>query len=390
VTPVEPRLTLGLPEREAYVDVTVPVPAGNRLAILVSAQREDFGGEVKLELKDLPPGIAAETMPLGPDDAMVPVLLTAAADAKPGGSLAALVGRHVEGSRTIEGRLRQRTSLVRGANNREVWNHYTERMATAVTQPVPLRLEIVQPKVPLVQSGSMELRIVAQRAAGFKAPITLHMLYNPPGVSTPSTVTIPEGRSEVLMPLTADGGAAVRKWKIAVVGETTVGDGAVLLSSQLADLEVAPPFVQFAFPTVTVDQGQQADLLVKIEKKKDFAGAAKVELLGLPNEATAPSREFTKDSTEVLFPIKTTANSPVGQHKSLLCRAVIVADGEPITHMLGTGELRIQKPLPPKPAEAAKPKPPPPKPQPQAAPKVLSRLEQLRQERKHATPAEKK
>ena len=97
VTPVEPRLTLGLPERKAYVDVTVPVPAGNRLAILVSAQREDFGGEVKLELKGLPPGIAAETMPLGPDETTVPVLLTAAADAKPGGSLAALVGRHVEG-----------------------------------------------------------------------------------------------------------------------------------------------------------------------------------------------------------------------------------------------------------------------------------------------------
>jgi hypothetical protein len=342
-------------------------------------------------------------IPWGPDDATVPVLLTAVADAKPSGSLVDWIGRHAVANTgkmpvppVVEGRLRQRTSLVRGANNREVWNHYTERMATAVTQPVPLRIDIVQPKAPLVQSGSMELKIVAQRAAGFKGPITLHMLYNPPGVSTPSSVTIPEGRSEVVMPLTADGGAVVRKWKIAVLGEATVGDGTVLVSSQLADLEVAPPFFQFTFSTVTVDQAQQVDLLVKVEKKKDFAGTAKVELLGLPNEATAPPREFTKDSTEVVFPIKTTAKSPVGQHKSLLCRAVIVAEGEPITHMQGTGELRIQKPLPPKPAEAAKPKPPPPKPQaaektPQpAAPKVLSRLEQLRQERKQAAPAEKK
>ncbi len=66
----------------------------------------------------------------------------------------------------------------------------------------------------------------------------------------------------------------MRKWKIAVIGEATVGDGPVLVSTQLANLEVAEPFVKFALPTVSVDQGQQTELVVKVEKKKDFAGSA--------------------------------------------------------------------------------------------------------------------
>ncbi len=388
VTPAQPRLVLNLPERSQFVDVTCPVPAGNRMAFMVGAQRADFGGPLKLEIKNLPPGVTAEVLPMGADETAVPVLLTAGADAKLSGSLADLVGRSVEGNLSVEGHLRQRTSLVRGANNREMWNHYTERMAVAVAEKAPFRLEIVEPKVPLVQSGSMELKITASRAPGFKAPITIQMLYNPPGVSTPTTVAIPEGQSDVILPLTADGGAAVRKWKVAVLGTATVGDGPVTVSSQLANLEVAEPFFRFAFNSTSVDQGRQADLAIKIEKKRDFPGKAAVELLGLPNEVTAPPQEITKDTPQIIFPVKTTANSPVGQHKTLLCRAIVTIEGQPITHLLGTGELRIEKPLPPKPAQAAKPQatPQPAKP----AEKTLTRLEKLRLERAQAVSPAKK
>jgi hypothetical protein len=389
VSPVQPKLTMNLPERTAYVDITCPVPAGNRVAIMVGAQREDLGGPLKIEIKNLPAGISSEILPMGADESVVPVLLTAVADAKPSEALADLIGR-TEANPPVVGHLRQRTSLVRGANNREVWNHWTERMAVAVTERVPFRVEIVEPKVPIVQSGSMELKIVATRDPSFKAPITLQMLYNPPGVSTPPTVTMPGDKNEVILPMTADGGAAVRKSKIAVLATAPVGDGAVTVSSQLANLEVAEPFVRFAFNTTSVDQGQQTDLAIKVEKKRDFPGKAKVELLGLPNEVTAPQEEITKDSTQLVFPVKTTVRSPVGQHRTLLCRAVMLVENQPVTHMLGTGELRIEKPLPPKPAQAAKPQAAPP-PQPaKPAEKTLTRLEKLRLERAKPPSGEKK
>ena len=37
ITPVKPRLVMGLPERSQFVDITVDVPQGNRVAALVSA-----------------------------------------------------------------------------------------------------------------------------------------------------------------------------------------------------------------------------------------------------------------------------------------------------------------------------------------------------------------
>jgi hypothetical protein len=381
VAPVEPRLTLGLPERTTYVDVVAAAPRGNRMAVMVGAQREDFGGDVTLDLQNLPPGMTAQTVPVAADQTAVPVLLTAAADAQPAAALVDVIGRHKEGERVFEGHLSQRTSLVRGENNREVWSHFTNRMAAAVTEPVPFRIDIVQPKVPLVQSGSMGLKVVATREASFKAPIVMRLLYTPPGVSMPDAVTIPEGQNEAVIPLTADGGATVRTWKIAVLGEATVGDGPIVVSSQLADLEVSEPLFRFKFQPAAVDQGQTTSVVVKIEKNKPFDGAATVELLGLPNEVTSQPREFTKDSTEVVFPLVTTAKSPPGLHKTLLCRAVVKSQGEPITHLLGGGELRIQPPPPPKPADASKPPPKPePKPQP-AAQRPLSRLEQLRLEK---------
>ena len=78
VTPVTPSLTLGLPERQQYVDVVLPVPQGNRLAMLVSAQRVDFGGELQLKFNYLPSGVSVETFPMAANRVDVPVLLTAA------------------------------------------------------------------------------------------------------------------------------------------------------------------------------------------------------------------------------------------------------------------------------------------------------------------------
>src|SRR5262249_11557236 len=129
------------------------------------------------------------------------------------------------------------------------------------------------------------------------------------------------------------------------------------------------------------------DVVIKVEKRKDFEGPAKIELLGLPNEVTSEPRDITKDTTELVFPVKTTANSPAGRHKTVICRATIMAAGEPIVHTLGTGELRIDPPRPPKPAAAAAA----PTPMPDAAApmpeKRLSQLEKLRLERQQAKAA---
>jgi hypothetical protein len=387
LTTIKPELTMGLPERTQYIDTTVSVPQGNRTAFLVSASRANFGGDLNVTIDGLPAGMTVECPTMPANQSVVPVLLTAAADAAPAGSLSDVVGRPVDENLGIEGHLSQKTSLVRGQNNVRVWDHEANRMALALTEKVPFTIEIVQPKVPLVRNGRMDLKVVAHRDEGFTAPISIAMLYNPPGVGSASTATIPEGQNEAVLPLNANGGAEIRTWKIAVTGSATVGNGGVLVSSQLADLEVADQFFQFQFETAAVEQGKQTDVVVKVTMNRELPGPTTVELLGLPNEVTTTPFELVGDTAEMVFPVMTTANSPAGKHKTLICRAVVTMNEEPVTHMLGTGELRIDTPLPPKPDAPPAPKVEA-KPQPmQPMEKRLTRLETLRLEREEAKKA---
>jgi hypothetical protein len=392
VKPVKPALVMGLPERQQYVDVTVEVPQGNRTAFLVSASRRDFGGDLSVELKDLPAGVTFETVAMPANQTIVPVLLTAAPGTTLAGSLADVIGRQVvagaDQSQAIDGHLEQTTGLVRGQNNILVWGHTAHRMAASVTAEAPFKIEVVEPKVPLVRDGSMGLKVVATRKEGFTAPISVRLLYNPPGVGSAGDIAIAEGQSEAVIPLTANGGAEVKAWKIAVMGEAAVGNGRVLVSSQLANMVVAEPFVAFAFNAAAVEQAQQTDLVIKVTHNKPFEGEALVELLGVPFEVTSEPLKLTKELGELVFKIKTTDKSPAGRHKTLLCRATIMANGEPIVHGLGSGELRIDVPLPPKanePAPAPMPAPAAVAAAPEKPPeKRLTRLEQLRLDREKA------
>ena len=383
ITPVEPTLTMSLPERQQYVPVTLSVPRGNRMALMVGASRANFGGELAIDFPDLPAGMTFQTVPLAADRSDVVVLFSAAADAPLDGTLADLVGRPTDANLAIEGHLRQRTGLVRGQNNIDVWGHDAERMAVAVTEQVPYSIEIVQPKVPLVRNGSMELKVVAQRAEGFNAAIGITLLYAPPGVGASGSVSIPEGQNEAVIPLTANGGAAIQKWPLVVMGRAGHAGGTVEVASQMAELEIADSFFNFAFQKAAVEKGQQSAVLINIESKTPFEGEAKVELLGLPaGTSTGPEPlAFNKDAKELVFPVQAAADARAGKYNSLVCRAIMIRDGEPITHTLGTGELRVDEP-PPKPVDQPQPEAKPePQPEQVAAPpppKPLSRLEQLR------------
>jgi hypothetical protein len=229
----------------------------------------------------------------------------------------------------------------------------------------------------------MNLKVVAARKEGFTAPISVFFLYNPPGVSSSGSIAIAEGQTEALIPVTANGGAAIGTHKIVVIGRAGFNGGAIECASQLADLTISDQFFTFAFDKSAVEQGKEVDVVVKMEKKIDFDGNAKCELVGLPAGATTTPIEFNKDAKELIFKVKVAADARPGRYPSLLCVATPIVQGEPVVHTLGTGEIRIDAPLPPKPAApmtAAAPMP-----QPAAAPmpmaKRLSRLEQLRLEK---------
>ncbi|MCY2990105.1 MAG: PPC domain-containing protein [Planctomycetota bacterium] len=382
---VEASLTMVLPERVQYVPVTLAVPRGNRMALMVNASRANWGGDLNVNVEGLPPGVTLQTIPMTADKTSVPVLFTAAPDAPLNGTLADVVGRPVDPNLKFVGHLAQRTMLVRGDNNRDVWGHDADRMAASEIDEVPFQIEIEVPKTPIVRQGSKSLKVVAKRKAGFTQPIALRLLYDPPGIGASGSISIPGDKSEALIPLTANPSAALGAWPMLVIGTANVGNGAIEVATQVATLTIAEAFFNFKFEKAAAELGQTAELVVNVEKKTDFVGEAEVRLLGLPaNTSTKPEPlKITKDSTQIVFPIAVEKAAKPATYKGLVCQAIVVQEGEPIVHTLGGGELRVDAPLPPKvaapaPPQAAPQPPPPPPSAPVVEQKRLSRLEKLR------------
>ncbi|HET6246473.1 MAG TPA: pre-peptidase C-terminal domain-containing protein [Tepidisphaeraceae bacterium] len=361
---------------------TVPVPRGNRYATLMRAQRINFGGEVSLSAVGLPDGITMQAPNPGDSD-VVPVVFEARPDAPIGGKLCEITGKSADEKQKLDvkGHYEQKVDLVYGNNNSALYATKVDTLAVAVTKEAPFKLHLVQPKVPLVQGGSMELKVTAERAADFKAPIQVRLLFTPPNIGAISAVDMPGDKSEVMYPINAQQNAAIKTWKICVVGMSD-NNGQLWVSSELIDLEIAAPYVLASTQMTAAEQGKTAAVSFKLDQKIPFDGKAKAKLLGLPANVTAEEIEVSSADKLASFPITLTDKAPPGNHPGLFCQLTIMKNGEPIVHNIGQGgTLRIDKPEPPK---ANQPAPAPvaankPGPKPAAGPS-LSRLEKLRQE----------
>ena len=56
-------------------------------------------------------------------------------------------------------------------------------------------LEIVEPKVPIVRNGSMQLKIVAHKKEGWDEQINVQFPFRPPGIGAASSINIPKGKN---------------------------------------------------------------------------------------------------------------------------------------------------------------------------------------------------
>ena len=391
LTAVKPALSLSIPRVGRYSQErqSIAVPRGNRYTALISASRQNFGGDLVLTASSLPPGvsISCETMPASLSS--IPVLFEATPDAPIGGQLGEIIAGHVDPKTGIRGDWSVGIDLLVGSPGQSIYlRHRAEKIAVAVVEEVPFGISIVEPKVPLVRSGSMALRVVAERQEGFDGPISLEMVFNPPGVSSARGVTIPAGANEATIALNANGSAPTRDWKIAVNGRSDAGQGAIWASTPFATLKVAQPYLTLAAQKTSVEQGKDTEIFCKVLQTTAFTGKARIRLEGLPHKVTSTEMEITSKTEEIAFAVKVAKDSPAGRHKNVFCRVEIVESGESMVHSTGRTELRVDRPLPPpkpkpKPKVARKVEKPKPKPKPKPEPKrakPLTRLQKLRLE----------
>jgi hypothetical protein len=354
VGPAVPRLAVKIPEvarNDTQSRQFIPVPRGNRFATLISVKRANFSSPVHLTMDGLPKGMRmlAEEMTAGMDS--MPLVFEADSDAPVAGKLLDLTAAGTNANGTVSGRFKQEVELVLGQpNNANYYSTTVEKLGVAVTKEVPFKLRVVEPQVPLVQSGSMPLEIVAERDAGFDEPIEVKMVWNPPGVSSQSEATIAKGATNVFYQLNASAGADTRSWKLALLGHATVEGGKVYVSTQFAPLEVAAPFLKGKIETTWLNPGKSAQLTVNLQQAKPFEGKAKIKLMGLPEKVSTASKEISKDDQEVVFDLQADAGCPATSIKNLFCSVEVPDNGQIITHNIASGGiLRI---VPPKKSDA--------------------------------------
>jgi Bacterial pre-peptidase C-terminal domain len=348
VTHAAPRLTVKIPEvsrNDTQSRQWIAVPRGNRVATLVSVKRANYQADVRFRIDGLPPGVTmlADALPSGID--AMPVVFEAAPDAPIGGKLLDLEAVGTTATGPIHGLFHQEVELVDGPNNTSYYITGVDKLCVAVVKEAPFKLHIVEPQVPLVQAGSMQLEVAVERAPGFDEPIELQMLWNPPGVSSQSEATIPKGATNITYQLNAGGSAEAKRWKITVLGHATIDGGAIYASSQPAELNVASPFLSGKIETAWVNPGHPGKLVVDLQQTRRFEGKAAIRLCGLPEKVSAPERQISADDKEVQFDLTVDPKCPTGPCRNLFCAVDVKQNGQVIPHTIATGGvLRVVPP----------------------------------------------
>ena len=348
IAAVQPSLAVSIPQvarNDSQSRQYIAVPKGNRFGTLIAARRNNFGGDLTFQLEGLPSGVKMDAdIMAGKVDAMS-LVFEASEDAPVAGKLLDLVATSTDTNNPVRGSFRHTLEFINGPNNTFYYQTQLDKLHVAVVDAVPFRIEIEEPKVPLVQSGSMALKVKAVREKGFDEPITIKMIWNPPGVTSATDVTIPKGETSGICQLNASGNADLRGWRIAVLGSATVNGGQVFVSSQLAKLEVAEPYLSGKIETVSTAPGRSTNVICKLEQKKPFAGKAKIKLVGLPEKVTAPEVEISSADTEAVFPVTVDPKCSTGSFKNLFCSVQVAQESQVIPHNIAAGGvLRIVPP----------------------------------------------
>jgi hypothetical protein len=351
ITQQQPSVVMSIPQvarNDSQSRQFIMVPRGGRFATMMSAKRGNFAGDLNYAAKDLPAGVKliADTLP-GKQE-LQPLVFEAASDAPITGKFVEMVAQPTDASKPVSSEFRHDVEFVAGPNNTYYYTTREDQLYVAVTEAAPFSLSIEEPKAPLVSFGALDIKVVAERR-GYDGPINVRMMWNPPGVGSLPDITIGKGSNSAIYQLNAKAEVEPRKWKIAMIAasgsfERNGGGGdrsgnAVYVSSQLATLETAEPFVIGTVAPLIVSPGQEAKLVCKLDQKKPFEGKARVHVLGLPEKITASEAFITSADKEVTIKLKVDSTMSLGSYRNFLCSADVMHSGQVIPHNLAAGAV---------------------------------------------------
>ena len=213
------------------------IAPGNRTAWFILAERKyGAAGEIKIDVKGLPPGVTATPLTLPAEMTQGPIILSAAPDAKIDFSNVEIVG----------------TAMLPGADGKPVAVTHTAHPLTeiympgggrgqmevrtqgvAVTEANDIEVSTASPQITIAPGGTVKIEVTIKRRPDFTKAVTLDLRVNhlggiftnplPPGITSDDGVTIPEGQNKgtITLKATADAKPIVN-YPLAVMANVSI------------------------------------------------------------------------------------------------------------------------------------------------------------------------
>lgn len=331
----------------------IAVAPGNRFTVQVAVFNtgRPFNGPLEIAGVNLPKGVTLHAPKLTGNMTRVPVVFEAAADVKPQAALIDLVVRPADSKESLVSGYRQ-TILMNGYGNNDYYLHTPiNKLALAVTEPAPFRIEVEEPKSSLVQNGEMSLKFKVLREPGFDGSVTVQMDWKPFNINTATPTTVRAGETEGTYLLGAARNATAGSHMLTLTavsggrGRRRYNDteSRVFVASQPFRLTVAEPHVEAKIPRASIERGKTATLVCKLNQLQSFAGTAKATLARLPRgvELVEPIREITSADKEVTFTLRATPEALVGNYQGIVMDLTVVDNGQSVRQLSGSGILRV-------------------------------------------------
>ncbi len=320
----------------------IVIPRGNQIAITPNVARQNTNCEVTLQHSELPNGVTVTSKPAPRAPTNFPILFSASKDAPLGSTLTTFTIKDTKSE--LSGPFHENIHHVEINNAGSFCSTRNERLTVAVIEEAPFHIHLIQPKVALVQNGTMNLRIEARRKEGFEKAIKVKLPWLPPGVGAPPEVTIPEGKHEVTIPINANSGAPLREWSLLATGEAKTANGEIRVSSSFVSLTIAEPFLKGSIDLATTEQGQDVTLVCNLENLQPFDGEAQLSLVSLPHKVTAPTVTISATNESVEIPLTIPKDVRPGKNKNIFAQVLIMQNKTPIPHQIAHGTTLVITP----------------------------------------------
>lgn len=322
----------------------VAVPRGRRNATVVRAGGLSTADKASLTYENLPPGMQASRATL-PANFFVPVVFSADAKAELQSGLATPTTTIAKGRPQRPTRHLHRFPVLRVRNNQIYDTQEASAIPVVITDPVPFDFTVAPLKVPIVRSGSLALPISLTRAGKFASTITVRALALPGGVSA-STVRFTGKNVASTMTFNANSRASLGKWPLVLVASTSIGGVTRTISTEILTLAVEEPWVTASVPKTKLERGATGTFELALTHARKFEGKITAMLGRVPKGVTCTVPEITKDMTKLPIKLEIAKDAPVGRHRYIYVQLKIQTKDGLITHNVGSGEIRVDRPLP--------------------------------------------